>query len=63
MRKHKVHTVIHKDIEIFKGREVSFEAQYDYCIFKDTFIESETKINKNSLAMKNTYQKLLEEEK
>ena len=55
MEEHDVQTVILKDIEEFKGQEVSFEATYEYCSKADEYLEIEDMIKANSLAMKDAY--------
>lgn len=55
MEEHEVQTVIVKDEEEFKGKEVFFDATYEYCINADEYLETEDMIKANSLAMKDAY--------
>ncbi len=55
MEEHEVQTVVLEDTEEFKGKEVSFEAIYEYCDVADEFLETEEMIRANSLAMKDAY--------
>jgi predicted Zn-dependent protease len=55
MEEHDVHTVIVEDTEEFKGKEVSFEALYEYCENADEYLETEDMIKANNLAMKEAY--------
>jgi hypothetical protein len=57
MEEHEVQTVIRKDIEAFKGEEVSFDATYEYCVHAGEYLETEDMIKANSLAMKDAYRK------
>lgn len=59
MEKHIVETVEVIDHEIFKGEEVSFTANYEYCSTTEDFLETEEMIKVNSLAMKDAYRKKL----
>jgi hypothetical protein len=55
MGEHDVYTVIVEDTEEFKGKEVSFEALYEYCENADEYLETEDMIKANNLAMKEAY--------
>ena len=55
MEQHEVQTVILEDIEEFKGKEVSFDAAYEYCTHADEYLETEEMIKANSLSMKDAY--------
>ncbi|WP_240373965.1 type II TA system antitoxin MqsA family protein [Bacillus piscicola] len=59
MEEHVVETVEVTDHETFKGEEVSFTAQYEYCSATEDFLESEEMIKANSLAMKDAYRERL----
>ncbi|MBP5293638.1 MAG: hypothetical protein J6023_05880, partial [Clostridia bacterium] len=46
-----------KEHNIFKGEDVEYEAEYDYCETTDEMIASEEMISANDLAMKNAYRR------
>lgn len=52
---HNVDTVEVTDTEIFKDKEVTFQAIYEYCPITDLYWETEDMIRRNSLAMKDAY--------
>lgn len=55
MEKHEVQKVKIKEIEVFKGQDVEFDAIYEYCSRADEYIEKEDMNKINSLAMKDAY--------
>jgi len=59
MEEHKVDTVEVIEQEAFKGVEVEFTANYEYCPNTDEYIESEEMIRANSLAVKDAYRKIV----
>ena len=59
MEEHEVQTVVIKDTEEFKGKEISFDATYEYCANADEYLETEDMIGVNNILMKEAYEKSL----
>lgn len=59
METHEVLTVEIKEKNIFKGKEVSYIATYEYCDIAEEFYATEEMISKNDIAMKNAYRELM----
>jgi hypothetical protein len=59
MEEHEVQTVLVKDVEQFKGKEVSFYAIYEYCVNADEYLETEEFIRVNNILMHEAYERLL----
>ena len=57
MEEHEVDTVELMDMEVFKGKEISFQVTYEYCQHADELLETEEMIKANSLAMKDAYRR------
>lgn len=55
MEHHEVQTVVLREIEIYKGQDVSFDATYEYCPIADAYLENEDMIRANTLAMREAY--------
>lgn len=52
---HSLQSLQLEDKEVFQGEEVSFLASYLYCPKEDCYLENQTQIRANSLAMKDAY--------
>lgn len=59
MEEHEVKTVEIKETNVFKGKEISYMARYDYCEIADEYNEPEEYISRNDISMKNSYRKLM----
>ncbi len=55
MKEHEIQVVKVEENNVFKNKEVFFEAEYDYCENTDEFLENEEQIKNNDLAMKDAY--------
>ena len=55
MEEHEVQTVILEDKEEFKGKQVVFNAMYEYCSKSNEYLETQEMIKSNSLSMKDAY--------
>jgi len=54
---HEVPTVKVTDQEVFKGKEVEFQATYLYCSNADEYLATEDMIRRNDRALKDAYRK------
>jgi hypothetical protein len=57
MEEHDVDIVEIMDNEIYKNKEVTFPAIYEYCFNTNEFLENEEMIKNNSMSMKDAYLK------
>ncbi len=55
MEKHNVQTVIVEDVETFGGKEITFNAIYEYCANADEYFETESLIRTNKKTMEKAY--------
>ena len=55
MEEHEVSIVVKAETEVVKGKEVSFNAEYEYCEYAEELLETEEMIKKNRLAMIDAY--------
>lgn len=55
MEIHPVKIILIEETQRFKGQEVNFYGQYEYCDVCDELLESEELISRNNLAMKDSY--------
>ena len=55
MEEHEVQIVKIEEKSIFKGEEVKFEAECEYCENTDEFLANEEQIKRNDLALKDAY--------
>lgn len=55
MEEHEVEIVEIEETGTFKGKSVTFNATYEYCVNTDEYSETEELLRKNSLAQKDAY--------
>ena len=57
MEEHDVKVLRGEETTIFKGENISFIAEYDYCDKADEYYARDEQINQNNVSMKNAYRK------
>ena len=57
MEEHDVKVLRGEETTKFKGEDISFIAEYDYCDKADEYYERDEQINQNNISMKNAYRK------
>lgn len=55
MEEHDIKVLRGEDTITFKGKEVSFIAEYDYCDKADEYYARDEQITPNNISMKNAY--------
>ena len=55
MEEHEVETVKKEETELFRDREVTYTATYEYCSNTDELLETEEMFKSNDLALKDSY--------
>ncbi|NLN84413.1 MAG: hypothetical protein GX138_08730 [Firmicutes bacterium] len=55
MEEHEVETAKIQEVELFRNREVTYTATYEYCSNTDELIETEEMFKSNDLALKDSY--------
>lgn len=55
-RVHNVQTVVREEVPIYQGKEVRYQATYEYCAVEDSLFTVEGMTSKNDAAMKAAYQ-------
>lgn len=56
MEEHNVQTVIVREVDTYKEKELVFDAMYEYCEHKEDFLETEDLIKENLRALKESYE-------
>lgn len=59
MEVHNVDTVIDDEINIYRGIEVHYEAEFQYCCVCDEYFVTEKQLAKNYEAMKKAYNSVI----
>ena len=57
MKVHDVQTVVREEVTTYNGKEVKYQATYEYCAEEDALFTVESMASKNDAAMKAAYQK------
>ena len=59
MEEHEVETVRIQEINLFKGEEIEYYAEYEYCNITNEFTSNEDMIKKNDISFKDSYRNLV----